>query len=519
NSAYWTTLQMLDGKVKGYILAGENPAVGNSNAKAHRLGLAKLDWLDVRDLVEIETAAFWYDSPEIESGELETEQIPTEIFFLPAAAHTEKDGSFTNTQRLLQWHHQATEPKDDCRSDLWFYFHLGRLIKQKLEDSVEKRDTLIKALRWDYPTHSHIQEPDAEAVLQEVNGWDNATGKFLGAYTQLKDDGSTSCGCWIYCGVFKDGVNQAARRKPHWEQSYIAPEWAWAWPANRRILYNRASADPSGKPWSERKKLVWWEAKEKKWTGLDVPDFEETKPPDYDPPEGAEAEHAIAGDHPFIMQADGRSWLFVPQGLQDGPLPTHYEPHESPFDNPLYAQRANPRRQQIKRRDNPYAPAPGEAGADVYPYVGTTYRLTEHHTAGGMTRTVPYLSELQPAMFVEVDPELAAKEGLVHGGWATIYSPRAAIEARVLVTDRIKPIVVAGRKTHQIGLPYHWGSRGLTTGGSANDLISIVLDPNVHIMESKAFSLGIRPGRRPRGKSLTEFVDNTRDRADEERKP
>ncbi len=517
NSAYWTTLQMLDGKVKGYILAGENPAVGNSNAKAHRLGLAKLDWLVVRDLVEIESAAFWYDSPEIESGELETEQIPTEIFFLPAAAHTEKDGSFTNTQRLLQWHHQATEPKDDCRSDLWFYFHLGRMIKQKLESSVEKRDTLIKALRWDYPTHSHIQEPDAEAVLQEVNGWDNATGKFLGAYTQLKDDGSTSCGCWIYCGVFKDGVNQAARRKPHWEQSYIAPEWAWAWPANRRILYNRASADPSGKPWSERKKLVWWEAKEKKWTGLDVPDFEEDKPPDYDPPEGAEAEHAIAGDHPFIMQADGRSWLFVPQGLQDGPLPTHYEPHESPFDNPLYSQRANPRRQQMERKENPYAPVAGEPGADIYPYVGTTYRLTEHHTAGGMTRTVPYLSELQPAMFVEVDPELAEKEGLVHGGWATIYSPRAAIEARVLVTDRIKPIVVAGRKTHQIGLPYHWGTRGLTTGGSANDLISMVLDPNVHIMESKAFSLGIRRGRRPRGRALTEFVETIRKRAEAER--
>jgi formate dehydrogenase major subunit len=149
----------------------------------------------------------------------------------------------------------------------------------------------------------------------------------------------------------------------------------------------------------------------------------------------------------------------------------------------------------------------------VYPYIATTYRLTEHHTAGGMTRTVPYLSELQPAMFVEVDPELARRERLVHGSWATIYSPRAAIEARVLVTDRIKPIVVAGRKTHQIGLPYHWGTRGLTTGGSANDLTGIALDPNVHIMESKAFSIGIRPGRRPRGEALTQFVEAMRRRA------
>jgi formate dehydrogenase major subunit len=213
------------------------------------------------------------------------------------------------------------------------------------------------------------------------------------------------------------------------------------------------------------------------------------------------------------MQADGRSWLFVPQGLKDGPLPTHYEPHESPFDNPLYTQRANPARLKYERAENPYAPADGEPGAEVFPYVGTTYRLTEHHTAGGMSRTVPYLSELQPAMFVEVDAELADREGLVHGGWATVYSPRTAIEARVLVTDRIRPIVVDGRKTHQVGLPYHWGTRGLTTGGSANDLIGLALDPNVQIMEAKAFSVGIKPGRRPRGEALPRFVQEMRKRA------
>jgi formate dehydrogenase major subunit len=513
NSAYWTTLQMLDGKVKGYLVAGENPAVGNANSRAHRLALAKLDWLVVRDLVEIESAAFWYDSPEVESGELVTEQIPTEVFFLPAAAHTEKDGSFTNTQRLLQWHWQAVEPKDDCRSELWFYFHLGRLIKQKLAESEEQRDELVKALRWEYPTHSQIQEPDAESVLQEVSGWEISTGEFLEGYPKLKADGSTVCGCWIYCGVFKEGINQAARRKPHWEQSYVAPEWAWSWPANRRLLYNRASADPDGKPWSERKKYVWWDPDEGAWTGLDVPDFEEDKEPGYVPPDDAKAEQAIAGNHPFIMQADGRSWLFVPQGLEDGPLPTHYEPHESPFENPLYAQRANPRRQQFERPENPYNPVGADGGAETYPYVATTYRLTEHHTAGGMSRFVPYLAELQPAMFCEVSPELAAEAGLEHGGWATIYSSRAAIEARVLVTDRIPPVEVQGRKTHQIGLPYHWGTRGLTTGGAANDLAAIVLDPNVHIQEVKAFSVGIRPGRRPRGKALPEFVRRMREQA------
>ncbi|MFL5932753.1 MAG: formate dehydrogenase, partial [Gaiellaceae bacterium] len=514
NSVYWTTLQMLDGKVKGYLLAGENPAVGNAHSKLHRLALSKLDWLVVRDVVEIESAAFWYDSPEIESGELKTEEIPTEIFFLPAATHTEKDGSFTNTQRLLQWHWQATEPKGDCRSDLWFYFHLGRLLKQKLADSGETRDELLKALRWEYPTHSQIQEPDAEAVLAEISGWEIASGKHLDGYPKLKPDGSTVCGCWIYCGSYKDGINQTARKKPHWEQTYVAPEWAWAWPANRRMLYNRASADPDGKPWSERKQYVWWDPGEGKWTGLDVPDFEEDKAPSYLPADDAKAEQAIAGDHPFIMQADGRSWMFVPQGLEDGPLPTHYEPHESPFENPLYSQRANPRRQQFHRPENPYNPVDGEPGSELYPYVATTYRLTEHHTAGGMSRSVPYLAELQPAMFCEVSPELAAEAGLVHGGWATIYSARGAIEARVLVTDRIPPVEVQGRRTHQIGLPYHWGTRGLTTGGAANDLSSVALDPNVHIQEVKAFTVGIKPGRRPRGKALTEFVAGIRERAE-----
>jgi formate dehydrogenase major subunit len=239
---------------------------------------------------------------------------------------------------------------------------------------------------------------------------------------------------------------------------------------------------------------------------MDIPDFEETKSPHYVPPDGSEAEKAIAGDHPFIMQSDGRAWLYVPQGLEDGPLPAHYEPHESPFHNPLYAERANPARQQNDLPEDRSDPSDGAPGADVYPYVMTTYRLTEHHTAGGMSRTVPYLSELQPAMFCEVSPELAQEARLEHGGWATIYSARAAIEARVLVTDRIPPVTVQGRTTHQVGLPYHWGTRGLTTGDSANDLTHMTLDPNVHIQEVKASTCGIRPGRRPRGAALPAFV-------------
>jgi formate dehydrogenase major subunit len=491
NSIYQCILEMLDGKVKGFILAGENPAVGSAHSKLHRLAMAKLDWLVVRDLVEIESASYWLDGPEIATGELKPGEIPTEVFFLPAASHIEKDGSFTNTQRLLQWHHKAVEPNGDCRSDLWFYYHLGRRIREKLERSREERDQPIQHLTWHYPTSGAHEEPSAEAVLAEINGWDD-DGKTLAGFNELKDDGSTRCGCWIYCGVYANGTNQAARRKPHWEQeSRVAPEWAWAWPANRRLLYNRASADPDGKPWSDRKRYVWWDGAGSKWTGIDVPDFDERKPPGYLPPNGAKGPDAIRGDQPFIMQADGLGWLFVPHGLEDGPFPAHYEPHESPVENPLYSQQANPARQQFPRPENPYHPP----GSEEYPFVATTYRLTEHHTAGGMSRTVPYLAELQPAMFVEVHPELAQLRGLTHGGWATVRTARAAIEARVLVTDRVKPLRIYGRKIHQVGLPYHWGSKGLTKGGAANDLASIVLDPNVHIQEVKAFTCDIRPGR------------------------
>jgi formate dehydrogenase major subunit len=513
HSTYETAMAQIDGVCKGFFLMGENPAVGSANAKIQRLGMANLDWLVVRDFSLIESATWWKDGPEIESGELRTEDIGTEVFFLPAAAHTEKDGSFTNTQRMLQWHHQAVEPPGDARSDLWFTYHLGRIIREKLAASDDEMDRPILDLTWDYPTKGALDEPDAEAVLAEINGFD-ADGNPLSSYTQLKDDGSTRCGCWIYCGCYADGVNQTARRKPGKDQHWVAPEWGWAWPANRRILYNRASADKDGNPWSDRKAYVWWDAEQGKWTGHDVPDFIADRPPDYKPPGDATGPDALAGDDPFIMQADGKAWLFVPAGLTDGPLPAHYEPQESPFTNPLYGQQRNPVRQLLPPHpDNRYAPSDGSPGAAVYPYVATTYRLTEHHTAGGMSRWQPYLAELQPEFFCEVSPELAAERGLEHGGWATIVSPRAVVEARVLVTERMQPLVVDGRTMHQIGLPYHWGPNGYSTGDAANELLHMSLDPNTHIQEAKALSVDIRPGRRPRGAAADELVRAYRRRA------
>jgi formate dehydrogenase major subunit len=523
HSTYETVLAQIDGTCKGYFLFGQNPAVGSANARMQRLGLANLDWLVVRDFVLTESATWWKDGPEIETGELRTADIGTEVFFLPAAAHTEKDGSFTNTQRMLQWHYKAADPAGDARSDLWFIYHLGRRIRDKLASgglggvppegaAADDMDRPVLDLRWDYPVGGPLAEPDAEAVLAEVNGWD-ADGKPLSSFAQLADDGSTACGCWIYCGSYADGVNQPARKKPGSEQHWVAPEWGWAWPANRRILYNRASADPDGRPWSERKALVWWNDEDGRWVGHDVPDFVADRPPSYRPPEGASGVAAISGVDPFIMQADGKAWLFAPAGLVDGPLPAHYEPQESPFRNPLYRQQRNPAREILARPDDRFQPSGDEPGSAVFPYAATTYRLTEHHTAGGMSRFLPYLAELQPAFFCEVSPELAAERGLEHTGWATIITARSAIEARVMVTERVAPITVQGRTLHQVGLPYHWGPNGYTAGDAANELAHLALDPNVHIQEVKALACDIRPGRRPRGPALRELIRQYRDRA------
>ena len=513
HGTYRTVLDMIDGKVKGYFLLGQNPAVGSAHGRAQRLGMANLDWMVVRDLFEIESATFWKNSPEVETGEIVPEECRTEVFLLPAASHVEKEGTFTQTQRMLQWREKALDPTGDCRSELWFFYHLGRLVRERLAGSTEEKDRPLLDLSWDYPVHGEHAEPSAEDVLKEINGYEVTTGRPLSSFTEMKDDGSTLGGCWIYTGVYADGVNQAARRKPGRDQSWVAPEWGWAWPMNRRILYNRASADPDGRPWSERKAYVWWDEQQGEWTGHDVPDFEKGKPPSYRSAEDSEGVEALEGVDPFIMQGDGKGALYVPKGLIDGPLPTHYEPVESPFRNPLYAQQANPTRKGYERADNPMNPSPPEPHSDVYPHVFTTSRLTEHHTAGGMSRYVQYLAELQPEMFVEVSPDLAREVGLEHMGWCTVITARAAIEAKVLLTDRLRPLRVDGRTIHQIWLPYHWGAGGFVTGDSANDLLGITLDPNVLIQESKVGTCDIRPGRRPTGRALLDLVAQYQRRA------
>lgn len=489
-------LDMMDGKVEGLFVMGQNPAVAAPNSRLERKALAKLKWLVVRDMVELETASFWYDSPEVERGELRPEEIVTEVFLLPAAGHAEKDGTFTNTQRLLQWHQKAVDPPGDSRSETWFMYHLGRRLKEKAKQDPRPRNAGLNALTWDYSLAGTMQEPSVEEVLQEINGYTVADRALISNFTELKADGSTASGCWIYTGVFpRAGENRANQRN---SQDHLGHGWGFAWPSDRRILYNRASARPDGQPWSERKKLVWWDEQHKEWTGLDVPDFTRTKAPYYRPPKNAQGDDALAGDKPFILHSDGTGWIFAPKGLTDGPLPTHYEGLETPINNPLYPEhQSNPAEMREERPDNRFATSPDGR----FPYVMSTYRLTEHHTSGAMSRMLPHLAELQPEFFCEISPELASERGIENAGWVTIMTARGIVEARALVTHRMRPLMINGKMVHQVGVPYHWGSRGLVKGDSANDLVAISEEPNVRIMEAKGILCDVSPGRRARGKA------------------
>jgi formate dehydrogenase major subunit len=489
------TLAWLDGSIRGLFMLGQNPVVGGSNSDLIERGLANLEWLVVRDITETETATFWRDGRLVRRGELKPQDIKTEIFLMPGSLAAEKAGSFTNTHRLVQWHDKVVDAPGDNRSEAWFMYHLGRRLKELYADSRDPKDGAIQALTWDYPVLDTRGEPSTEDVLKEMNGYTWPGRDLLSSFQELKDDGSTACGAWLYSGIFPhEGDNKARSRRPDGpEGPGTHLDWAWAWPANRRTMYNRASADPEGRPWSERKRLVWWNDVERKWESTDSIDFEPTKPPDYEPdwskkPKGMEA---LSGKDPFIMIADGKSSLFVPSGLKDGPLPTHYEPVESPVKNPLYKQQDNPTAKKWERPGNPYQ-APGDPR---FPYALTTYRLTEHHSGGTPTRSVPVTAELQPESFAEIPPELARELGIRNLDWVVLSTARGEVETKALVTERLRPFQLDGQLVYQIGMPWHYGWSGYATGDIANALTSVVGDPNTSIHENKALTCNLRKGR------------------------
>jgi formate dehydrogenase major subunit len=477
---------MAEGRVKGMLCIGQNPAT-SLNAKLERSALARLDWLVVKDNWLLETANFWKTSPEVVNGEIRPEDIGTEVFFFPSAQIAEEEGSFTNTQRLLQWHYHAANPPGDCRSDNWFTYNLGKRLKRLYADSPLERDRGFQHLVWDYDYDGPAPvpgEPDAKRVLKEINGYfTERPEEHLPGPDALRDDGSTTCASWIYCGCYPaPGRLLPANREPDPPgQAGAHLGWGWAWPGNRRVIYNRASADPAGNAWSERKRWVWWDGS--RWVGYDTPDFPLEKAPGTPAQPGGIGLDAHSGANPFMMKDDGKGWLFVPAGLIDGPLPVHYEPAESPVRNPLYGRQTNPTLKYWEHAGNPLA----EVGDPRYPHVITTYRLTEHYLAGAMSRWLPWLAQLQPELFIELSPELAQEKGIANLDRVRVTSPRGAVTAKALVTRRVRPLTIDGRRIHQVGMPWHWGWEGLSVGDVVNDLTAMVGDPNVSIHEGKAF--------------------------------
>jgi len=454
-----------NGVVKGLISPGHNTAVSGPNANLERAGLDKLDWLVVWDLWETETAAHW-KRPGVDPS-----QIGTEDFLLPAKASMEREGSLTNSGRWMQWRYKCCDGPSMARSDLWIVTKLVMKLKELYATEGGEYPDPISNLTWDYG-----EEPDVHEVAKEINGYDLETGQLLPSFAKLKSDGTTSSGNWLYCGSYTEEGNMAARRDPTQTPAQanigLYPNWAWCWPVNRRILYNRASVDLDGNPFNSDKPVVSWHPLLGEWEG-DVPD-------------GGWPPMSQKGTKlPFIMTSEGRGHLFAPgEVLNDGPMPEHYEPWESPVDNLLSGIQNDP---VITIWESLVKGDP-----DTYPIVATTYRVSEHWQAGQMTRNLPWLVELMPEMFVEVSEELAEEKGIKNGGMVIVESARGKIEAVAVVTKRFTPFSINGKRVHQIGIPWHWGYMGLSKGDSANILTPNIGDANTTIPEYKAFLCDIR---------------------------
>jgi formate dehydrogenase major subunit len=452
---------MSKGEIKGMICWADNPAVGGPTAAKKRKASANLDWLVSVDIFENETATFWKE-PGVNPAD-----IDTEVFLLPASLHIERDGTISNSGRWIQWRYAAGSSPGDCRPDLWIVDRLFREVREAYRDNGGAFPDPILNMNWNYG-----EDADSSRVAMEINGYNTQTGQPITSFAQLQDDGSTAAGNWIYAGYFADTENPACKSRIKEKEGIGSHlQWAYAWPINRRIIYNRCSADPAGNAWNPKLPLFQWNGSE--WDRFDVPDFNAALSPE------------DSARNAFIMTGEGRSRLFS-SGMAEGPFPEHYEPWESPLANRMSSVQFNPCSTVWYPEDR------AAYGGDEFPLIATSYRLSEHYQSGMMTRNMPWLVETMPECFVEISPTLAAAKNLQNGERVIISSQRGEIEAPVCITPRIKAFRAGGKDLEMVGLLWHWGYAGLSKGPIANDLAPSIGDANTTIPEYKAFLCNIR---------------------------
>jgi formate dehydrogenase major subunit len=473
---------MYNGGIKGFFAFGMNGVAIGPDSNKNIDALKKADFVVVGEIYPDETSEFWRSPRVIQQGDMK--QIQTTVYRLPCAGFAEKDGSFTNSARWVLWKNAAVPTPGDCRLDQAIVAEIFLRVRALYKKDGGKVPDPILKLTWNYTDPSN---PSLAEVLKELNGKALAdledpvtkaqikAGQQLPGFAWLKDDGTTACGNWIYSGSFTEAGNQAARRDPSDPSNMgVHPGWGWSWPANRRVLYNRASCDVDGKPWDASRRQVWWNAGTQKWVGNDVPDFKADSNPK---------------DHmgPFIMNPEGVGRIFGPlAAFADGPFPEHYEPIESPIVNPLHPQQTNnPVVTRFKDSDDKFGTVKD------FPVVCTTFRLTEHYHY--WTKNNPMNVQLVPEPFIEMGAEMANEMGIRGGEHVKVSSARGEYIAKAMVTKRIKPMMIDGKKTYQIGIPFHWGYRGIaedegkTSRMVLNALTPTITDPNAHTPEFKGF--------------------------------
>jgi formate dehydrogenase major subunit len=472
---------MFQGKMNGYFCQGFNPLLAFPNRKKLTTALSKLKWLVIMDPLDTETGRFWENHGEF--NDVDTASIQTEVIQLPSTCFAEDTGSLVNSGRWLQWHWAGGTPPGEAKHDIWIMAQLGQRLKALYQKEGGAFPDPIVNLTWNYkdpddPTPEELARELNGSALEDVPDPNDATkmilqkDKQLVSFAALRDDGTTASGCWIYSGCFNEAGNNMARRDNSDPTGLgTFSKWAWSWPVNRRIIYNRASADLSGKPWDPSRKLLEWNGT--MWVSDDVPDIAPNAKPE------------VVG--PFIMNAEGTARLFGRTLLREGPFPVHYEPFESPIANPI-----NP-----KIRGNPVARVfKGDmeqfGDAKEFPYAATSYRLTEHFHY--WTKHSQINASLQPEFFVEIGEALAKEKNIANGGWVRVWSKRGSIKAKVYVTKRIAPMICDGKTVHVVGIPLHWGFMGRARKGfGPNSLTPYVGDANAETPEFKAFLVDIEP--------------------------